>query len=951
MIVNGLRLSDFAQAELTIYVESIAKASIIEASYCEVSPVLLNDISAYPNKYSFIFSQVLNLKILDYLSECNRLDTTPYKTNYTLIDGIDESVVVSQGVYALSSEQFCKLVRKFQTKSLSNKTDIKINALAMNVLSIHTKKGLYILACRKLYLDVVNKSLRADDEITVNKEFTIDGEKVSIRKFLDESDMHLLDSFDKNLEKIKDIISAQSTRPLVDDLPHFVAIGYDIILDLQHQYKYIIEMFDSEKVSDPIRAFFGEIKERPRRIKDYSIVLLDQKSNIDQLLAIHNAIKYPVTYIQGPPGTGKTNTILKIIMTAFYHEKSVLACSYNNTPIDGIFSKLQEFNYRGRKIPFPIIRLGNSEKTKESIKHIKDLFDEVKSIQVFEGTLNKNKEEQEEKNKKLTQLLKKYEEKLDLEERREALVKILDANKDHFNLVTDLQAKQLVKIDGLIAAIGEITDKDALDILNTDSEDILKYIYYTSAKYIKRLGEPKYDDLREILYLKDEDIRLSSFNKYLSNGENLERFMRIFPIICTTNISAAKLGEPGVYFDYTVMDEASQCNTAVSLVPILRGRSLVLVGDPQQLNPVIVLDSKVNCALRSKYNIPDSYDYVINSVYKCFLTNDAISDEILLSYHYRCHKSIIGFNNKKFYNNKLKVYSERTNEKPLTFLNVKSDKGNGHNVAIREIEEIVSYIKKQKNKSLGVITPFVNQREQIKEYLARESIADDVCGTVHAFQGEEKDIILFSLALTADTSQSTYEWLKNNKELINVATSRPREQLIILGDAEQIKRLHNSDDDDLYELCKYVSTQGNFEVSSKAPLSRALGIKPYSTETENAFMGSLTHALSTMPSNEYFAVKKEVPISAVFNKDEYHNDLFFTGRFDFVVFQKRGKEEWPILAVELDGIEHKDNPIIIERDRKKQQICKQHKFDLIRIPNSYARRYHHIKEILISYFK
>ena len=38
------------------------------------------------------------------------------------------------------------------------------------------------------------------------------------------------------------------------------------------------------------------------------------------------------------------------------------------------------------------------------------------------------------------------------------------------------------------------------------------------------------------------------------------------------------------------MDEASQCNTAVSLVPIIRGKNLMLVGDPQQLSPVILLD-------------------------------------------------------------------------------------------------------------------------------------------------------------------------------------------------------------------------------------------------------------------------------------------------------------------------------------------------------------------------
>lgn len=61
--------------------------------------------------------------------------------------------------------------------------------------------------------------------------------------------------------------------------------------------------------------------------------------------------------------------------------------------------------------------------------------------------------------------------------------------------------------------------------------------------------------------------------------------------------------------------------------------------------------------------------------------------------------------------------------------------------------------------------------------------------------------------------------------------------------------------------------------------------------------------------------------------------------------------ELPILAIELDGKEHQESPVVMERDRKKNQICRQHGFELIRIENSYARRYQYIKEILIKYFK
>lgn len=90
------------------------------------------------------------------------------------------------------------------------------------------------------------------------------------------------------------------------------------------------------------------------------------------------------------------------------------------------------------------------------------------------------------------------------------------------------------------------------------------------------------------------------------------------------------MGEPTPTFDMVIMDEASQCNTAVSLVPIIRGENLMLVGDPKQLNPVILLDELANQKLRQKYNVADEYDYRKNSIYKTFLACDAVSDEVLL---------------------------------------------------------------------------------------------------------------------------------------------------------------------------------------------------------------------------------------------------------------------------------------------------------------------------------
>ena len=130
-----------------------------------------------------------------------------------------------------------------------------------------------------------------------------------------------------------------------------------------------------------------------------------------------------------------------------------------------------------------------------------------------------------------------------------------------------------------------------------------------------------------------------------------------------------------------------------------------------------------------------------------------------------------------------------------------------------------------------------------------------------------------------------------------------------------------------------------------------MGVKPFSSATEEAFLENLNHALGNIwLTQSRYAVYKEVAISHVFAGNESYNDLFYNGRFDFVVYEKQGKQEFPVLAIELDGKEHFEDEVVRNRDRKKKAICTEHDLQLIRVENSYARRYNHIKEILINFF-
>ncbi|MGP1577129.1 MAG: AAA domain-containing protein [Treponema sp.] len=116
--------------------------------------------------------------------------------------------------------------------------------------------------------------------------------------------------------------------------------------------------------------------------------------------------------------------------------------------------------------------------------------------------------------------------------------------------------------------------------------------------------------------------------------------------------------------------------------------------------------------------------------------------------YFRCDKKIIQFNNEKYYNNQLHLVSDSVVSEPLMFYNVDSTGHNFKNTSQQEAEAIIMYIKNNPTKKIGIVTPFRNQKEQI-EYLMKEAAISSEkypCGTVHTFQGDEKDVILFSLA-------------------------------------------------------------------------------------------------------------------------------------------------------------------------------------------------------------
>lgn len=152
------------------------------------------------------------------------------------------------------------------------------------------------------------------------------------------------------------------------------------------------------------------------------------------------------------------------------------------------------------------------------------------------------------------------------------------------------------------------------------------------------------------------------------------------------------------------------------------------------------------------------------------------------------------------------------------------------------------YAKQNTDKSIAVITPFVNQQALIEQAIKETTSKIWSVERCMLFR-EMKRMWCFFHGTVRPPMPVPISGLKNNKELINVATSRAKDKLVLLADSKELERLHAGQaDDDLYELAQYIKTNGKSEITEKHISSRALGIQPFSTATENAFLENLTHA-------------------------------------------------------------------------------------------------------------
>jgi very-short-patch-repair endonuclease len=264
--------------------------------------------------------------------------------------------------------------------------------------------------------------------------------------------------------------------------------------------------------------------------------------------------------------------------------------------------------------------------------------------------------------------------------------------------------------------------------------------------------------------------------------------------------------EPG-YFDLVVIDEASQCDIASALPLLYRAKRSVIIGDPQQLRHISALSKPRDSELQHKHGLVDTrvgWMYSVSSLYDVAASVVPQQSIVNLRDHHRSHADIIEFSNRAFYEGRLRLATRyqhlkrpRSSEPGVVWQDVRGKvtrpaSGGAQNAhearaLIAALEDLV--VKRAYKGTVGVVTPFRAQAQLLQQLVeasdgltSMREQCELLIDTVHRFQGDERDVMFFSPVVSTDMPPGGLGFLRSNGNLFNVAITRARGLLHVVGD-------------------------------------------------------------------------------------------------------------------------------------------------------------------------
>lgn len=522
--------------------------------------------------------------------------------------------------------------------------------------------------------------------------------------------------------------------------------------------------------------------------------LLPFPLNEYQISALTHVLRNKVSVITGPPGTGKSQFILNLLINIFLNGQTALFVSHTNEAVNIVNAKLDS------QFTNLLFRTGSKELRQQLTKRFNDLALDFQnkrtankpSLSVLQALRNEIIN-----NKRLYLQIDNLQKALnDVMELRKIKKSIIAALKEWF---FSWRLKRLPSKTEIEKRTGELMKKYfevCTDYVQGTFTSLLFKRWHDSQK--AKLFVSKIGNLRS-----NEPIDDHSFDGVLNAlpiwSSTLKSISRSFPL------------KAGI-FDYVIFDEASQVDLPSAAPALYRAKQAIVVGDPMQLSHIAGINKELDVALAKSHGLTDHKDIYPDRIryYDVSLFKSAelcsISPTILLAKHYRSHDQIADLCNQIFYGGRLTISSPEPSDKlpggltaGVQWTHVQGETVHpvgGSRLNTREAEE-VSYVFfeilskiKGTNLSIGVVTPYSAQQKKIETLIANKLDASTIerhgvkIMTAHKFQGSEKDIMIFSLVLSSNGEGNSDRWYQNHPQILNVALSRARRILHIVGDRD-----------------------------------------------------------------------------------------------------------------------------------------------------------------------
>jgi ATP-dependent RNA/DNA helicase IGHMBP2 len=289
-------------------------------------------------------------------------------------------------------------------------------------------------------------------------------------------------------------------------------------------------------------------------------------------------------------------------------------------------------------------------------------------------------------------------------------------------------------------------------------------------KYKRSFGKAEREQ-RQLLFKEVKNIR-NEIKKIQAYNE--EKLFEEAEAIAGTPIGIYDAGIDHLHFPTLVLDEAGQCIEPLAWCIFPFADKIVLAGDHWQLPPTVLSFEAAKLGFNRsilEVAIADS-----NNIH-------------LLNTQYRMKQVIAGFSSSYFYNNELLSPSHLQNTGThITFIDTA---GSGYNeihgpdgVSLQNVGELTIVQKLIDTEQLdplktAFISPYSGQVTAAKEVLPKQIRIS----TIDSFQGQEKENIIISLVRSNDDGDIGF--LKDYRRM-NVAVTRAKEQLFVIGDSATI---------------------------------------------------------------------------------------------------------------------------------------------------------------------